>query len=127
MQGISGAKAARYKEDGSGMTGDESGAIHTNYRAVYTKERAVHVQNEYGLGTSADLAAAGLVRLENRNGAAAIEGKNHNEAEDTDFSAVINSDLENSGTGNQRTAPLMLRSGQFSHLPCKWFIVPDSH
>ena len=69
----------------------------------------------------------GLVRLTNRNGAAAIERKNHNEAEGADFSAVIDSDIENSGMGNQRTAPLMLRYGKISHLPCKWFIVPDSH
>ena len=94
MQGISGSEAARDKEDGSGMTGDDSGAIHTNYRAVYTKDIAVHVHNEDGLGTSADFTAAGLVRLENRNGAAAIEGKNQNEAEGADFSAVVDSDLE---------------------------------
>ena len=85
MQGISGSEAARVKEDGSGMTGDDSGAIHTNYRAVYTKGGAVHVHNKDGLVTYADFAAAGIVRLANRNGAAAIEGKNQNEAEGADF------------------------------------------
>ena len=76
------------------MTGDESGAIHTNYRAVYTKGGAVHVHNKDVLGNSADFAATGLVCLANRNGAAAIKGKNQNEAEGTDFSAVVDSDLE---------------------------------
>ena len=76
MQGISGSEAARDKEDESGMTGDDSGAIHTNDRAVYTKGRAVHEHNEDGLGNTDLFVVAGLVHIENRNGAAAIKGKN---------------------------------------------------
>ena len=79
------------------------------------------------MGPSDSFETSGLVCLANRNGVAAVKGKNHNEAEGADFAAVVDSDIENPGTGNQRTAPWMLRSGKFSHLPCKWFIVPDGH
>ena len=63
------------------------------------------------MGPSTSFADAGLVRLENRNGAASVEGKNQNEDEGADFAAVVDSSLENNGTGNHRTAPRMLRSG----------------
>ena len=85
MQVISGAKVAREKEDGAGLTGDKNGAIHTEDRALYTKDGAVHVHNKYGVGPSSSFAAASIVCIANRNGAAVFEGKNHNEAEGADF------------------------------------------
>ena len=117
MQGISGAEVARDKEDRAGMTGDDNGAIHTKDRKVYTKDRAVHVHNQDGVGSSVSFTTTGLVCLANRNGAAAVEGKNQNEAEGAAFATVVDSDLKNSSTGNQRTEPWMIRSGSTVHLP----------
>ena len=122
MQVILGAKVAREKEDGAGLTGDKNGAIHTEDRALYTKDGAVHVHNKYGVGPSSSFAAASIVCIANRNGAAVFEGKNHNEAEGADFSTVFDSALENSGTGNQRTAPWMLRFEQIVHLTSMYSI-----
>ena len=45
----------------------------------------VHVHNKDGLGPSAAFAAAGILRLANRNGVASIEVKNQNEAEGAVF------------------------------------------
>ena len=122
LQGISGAKAERYKEEEAGLTGDDNEEIHTKDREVYTKDIAVHVNNEDGVGSSASFSDAGLFRLAKINGVAAVEGKNQNEAEGADFSALVNSDLENTGMGNHRTAPWMLRSGKMSHPPSMYSI-----
>ena len=45
LQGISGAKAARDRVDGAGLTGEKNGAIHTEDRSLYTKDRAVYEHN----------------------------------------------------------------------------------
>ena len=74
------------------------------------------------MGPSAACTAAGLVRIKNINGAAAIEGTNQNEDEGADFSAVVDSSLEIFGTGNQGMAPWMLRSGKTFHLPSLYSI-----
>ena len=74
------------------------------------------------MGPASDFDVAGLVFLVNINSTDDIEGTNQNEAEGADFSAVVDGDLENYGTGNQRTAPRTLRSGGKSTSPsCKVF------
>ena len=105
LQGRAGAEALRNREDGAGPTGNDDGVIHTKDRAVHTKDVPLHVHNEYGVVPAASFSVAGLVCLPSINGAAAIEGMNQNNTEGANFSAVVDSDLSNSGAGNQRTSP----------------------
>ena len=53
---------------------------------------------------------------------ASVEGKNQNEVEGVNLSAVFNSALANSGAGNQITAPWMIRSGKTFYLPLLYSI-----
>ena len=78
--------------------GYSDGAIHTKYGAV-------HVHNEERVVPAAEFSAAGLVCITNRNGAAAVEGMNQNEAGGAAFAAVVNSDIVNAVAGNYRTVP----------------------
>ena len=116
MQAVSGAEAARDREDGAGLTGDNNRGIHTKERVLYTKDGSVHEYNKYGVGPSVDFHNSGLICLENRNGAAAVEGTNQNKSEGAAFAMVVDSSLENFGTGNQRTAPWIICSEIIVHL-----------
>ena len=72
-------------EDGAGLIGDDDWSIHTKYGAVYTKDGsvhtedgAVHVHKEDGVVCASDFAVAGIFRLTNINGTAAVEGTYQN-------------------------------------------------
>ena len=116
LQDVAGAETERDREDGAGLMCDDDEAIDIEDRAVHTEDGSIHVHNEDGVGHAAIFSAAGLVCFANIHGPAVVEGKNQNEAEGVAFAAVVDSDLANSGTGNQRTAPWTLCSVQIFHL-----------